>query len=104
MGDLSGLLIGNRSCKMFGELVRQQQSVHDSFGWHKTSKVADGLTFLPGELIDAVSSFETLPWKGRSDGTSLTRYCFLSRSCTFYSNKDYENKGHTTSVMRTEGS
>jgi len=89
---------------MFEELVRQQQSVHDSLRWHKTSKVADGLTFLHREPVDTVSSFETVPWKGRSDGASLTRYCFLSRSCTFYSNKDYENKGHTTSVMRTEGS
>lgn len=49
---------------MFKEVVRQEQSVHDSFGWHNTSKVADGLTFLHGELIDTVSSFETIPWKG----------------------------------------
>lgn len=102
LGDLCGLLTSNKSCKMFEEVVRrQQQSVYDSFGWHKTSTMADGMTFLHRELIDTVPSFETTAWKGRSGGASITRCCFLSRSCTFYSNKGYENKGHTTSVMRT---
>lgn len=94
----------NKSGNVFEELVRQQQRGHDSCAWYRTSKLADGLTFLHKELTDTVASFEIMPWKGRSDGVSLTRYCFLSRSCTFYSYKDYKNKGDALSVTRTEGS